>query len=98
MPVGMTLADARDKYLLGIQGKNVGRTIVQKRKAQVDLELFLAGQRKNGRPVLLQALTRLDFADWFLHEPSLGRVITCITTRTSRGAYIAAEDYFFKVK
>lgn len=83
VPVGITLADAREKYLLGIQGKNVGKTIVQKRKALVDLELFLAGQRKNGRPVLLQELTRLDFADWFLHEQSLGRVITYIANRFS---------------
>ncbi|CTP93399.1 integrase [Xanthomonas translucens pv. poae] len=82
-PVGLTLADARDKYLVSIQGKNTAKTIVQKTRALKDLEVFLASQRKNKRPALLKELTRQDFSEWFLHETGQKRVITYITNRFS---------------
>ncbi|WP_256032164.1 H-NS histone family protein, partial [Xanthomonas graminis] len=44
--VGLTLADARDKYLVSIQGKNTAKTLVQKTRALKDLEVFVASQRK----------------------------------------------------
>ncbi|WP_045761248.1 site-specific integrase [Xanthomonas albilineans] len=82
-PVGLTLADARDKYLVSIQGKNTAKTIVQKTRALKDLEVFVASQRKGKRPVLLKELTRTDFSEWFLHETAQKRVITYITNRFS---------------
>lgn len=82
-PIGLLLADAREKYLVSIQSKNTAKTIVQKARALKDLELFLAGQRKDGRPVVLQDLTRTDFSEWFLHEQGRGRVITYIANRFS---------------
>ncbi|MCC4595085.1 site-specific integrase [Xanthomonas campestris pv. phormiicola] len=82
-PVGLTLADARDKYLVSIQGKNTAKTIVQKTRALKDLEVFVMSQRKGKRPVLLKELTRTDFSEWFLHETVQKRVITYITNRFS---------------
>jgi len=83
--VGLTLADARDKYLVSIQGKNTAKTIVQKTRALKDLEAFVASQRKGKgkQPVMLKQLTRTDFSEWFLHETAQKRVITYITNRFS---------------
>ncbi|WP_241753969.1 DUF6538 domain-containing protein [Xanthomonas translucens] len=82
---GLTLAAARDKYLVSIQGKNTAKTIVQKTRAMKDLEVFVASQRKGKgkRPVMLKELTRTDFSEWFLHETAQKRVITYITNRFS---------------
>ncbi|TAA41692.1 integrase [Pseudoxanthomonas winnipegensis] len=80
---GLTLADARDKYLVSIQGKNTAKTIVQKTRALKDLEAFVASQRKGKQPVMLKQLTRTDFSEWFLHETAQKRVITYITNRFS---------------
>ncbi|WP_369975513.1 DUF6538 domain-containing protein [Xanthomonas bundabergensis] len=84
-PVGLTLADARDKYLVSIQGKNTAKTIVQKTRALKDLEAFVASQRKGKgkQSVMLKELTRTDFSEWFLHETAQKRVITYITNRFS---------------
>ncbi len=81
--VGLTLADAREKYLVSIQGKNTAKTIVQKTRALKDLEAFVASQRKGKQPVMLKQLTRTDFSEWFLHETAQKRVITYITNRFS---------------
>jgi integrase len=87
--VGLTLADAREKYLVSIQGKNTAKTIVQKTRALKDLEAFVASQRKgkakgeSKQPVMLKQLTRTDFSEWFLHETAQKRVITYITNRFS---------------
>ncbi|XHS33574.1 DUF6538 domain-containing protein [Pseudoxanthomonas sp. UC29_72] len=82
---GLTLADARDKYLVSIQGKNTAKTIVQKTRALKDLEAFVASQLKGKgkQPVMLKQLTRTDFSEWFLHETAQKRVITYITNRFS---------------
>jgi len=84
-PVGLTLAAARDKYLVSIQGKNTAKTIVQKTRALKDLEAFVASQRKGKgkQTVMLKELTRTDFSEWFLHETARKRVITYITNRFS---------------
>jgi hypothetical protein len=49
-PAGLTLADARDKYLVSIQGKNTAKTIVQKTRALKDLEVFVASQAQGQAP------------------------------------------------
>ena len=80
---GISLDEARRRYLLSLNGRNTAKTITQKDGALRDLDAFMRSLRGARVSVPLASLTRTDFADWLAAQQGQGLFLTYLVNRMS---------------